>query len=126
MRLPCGRRVAFQGLFFDHAAVAHSLEDGDEGLERVRHLLMAHGLNQTEVAVLIEIARGSSGSHIARELSYSKGAVNSARRTGYRKLRIHGRGQLVELLEDFSREEAAGAASESRCVESGARDEGIV
>lgn len=121
-----GGVVAFQGLFFDHAAVAHSLEDGDEGLERVRHLLMAHGLNQTEVAVLIEIARGSNGSHIARELSYSKGAVNSARRTGYRKLRIHGRGQLVELLEDFSREEAAGAASESRCVESGARDEGIV
>lgn len=121
-----GGVAAFQGLFFDHAAVAYSLEDGDEGLERVRHLLMAHGLNQTEVEVLIEIARGSSGSHIARELSYSKGAVNSARRTGYRKLRIHGRGQLVELLEDFSRVEAAGAAGESRCVESGARDEGIV
>lgn len=121
-----GGVAAYRGLVFDRVPAALLFEDGHDELERVRHLLMAHGLNQTEAAVLIEIARGSSGSLIAHELSYSKGTVNSARRTGYRKLGIHGRDQLVELLEGFLYAGNASVSDASRRVESEACDGGIV
>ena len=68
-------------------------------------LFRAHGLAETEISVLLEIVRGLSGPEIAKALHCSAGSVNSARRNGYRKLGVHSKRQLVELVDQVSRAE---------------------
>lgn len=73
--------------------------------DAVTLLFRAHGLSETEISVLLEIVRGLSGPEIAKALHCSAGSVNSARRNGYRKLGVHSKRQLVELVDQVSRAE---------------------
>lgn len=73
--------------------------------DAVTLLFRTHGLSETEISVLLEIVRGLSGPEIAKALHCSAGSVNSARRNGYRKLGVHSKRQLVELVDQVSRAE---------------------
>lgn len=62
------------------------------------HFLISRGISETQATVLLLVARGKSSDQIARELHYSRGTINTARREGYARLKVHDRLQLIELL----------------------------
>ena len=71
--------------------------------ERSRRLsayLVSRGLNETEVDVVMLLVAGCGGAEICSKCCLSPGAVNSARRTAYRKLGIHSLVELVDLCQD--------------------------
>ena len=70
--------------------------DGERG-RRLSAYLVSRGLNETEVDVVTLLATGCGGSEICSKRCLSPGAVNSARRTAYRKLGIHSLVELVDL-----------------------------
>lgn len=88
------RSVRFQLL----EALDDRISADANALARGRSYLIGRGCNETQAAVLFAIARGLSSAEICRELSYSRGAVNSARARGYRRLGIHSRSELVAVL----------------------------
>ena len=58
---------------------------------------MSRGLNETEVDVVMLLVAGCDGAEICSKRCLSPGAVNSARRTAYRKLGVHSLVELVDL-----------------------------
>lgn len=68
--------------------------DGESAL----HILQGQGLSELEAQVLLAIARGEKTPEICARLSVATGTVNSYRLRGYRKLGIHSRHELAELL----------------------------
>lgn len=70
--------------------------DGERS-RRLSAYLVSRGLNETEVDVVTLLATGCGGSEICSKRCLSPGAVNSARRTAYRKLGIHSLVELVDL-----------------------------
>ncbi len=66
--------------------------------DRALHVLQGRGLSELEASVLLAIARGEKPSKIAERLCIARGTVNSCRLRGYRKLGIHSRQELVDLL----------------------------
>ena len=73
--------------------------DGERG-RRLSAYLVSRGLNETEVDMVTLLATGCGGSEICSKRCLSPGAVNSARRTAYRKLGIHSLVELVDLCRD--------------------------
>ena len=67
---------------------------------RLSAYLVSRGLNETEVDVVMLLAAGCGGAEICSKRCLSPGAVNSARRTAYRKLGIHSLVELVDLCRD--------------------------
>ena len=76
-----------------------ALRHADEDLQkRLQYALLAYGVNETEVSVLLCIARGMDASAICDELCIARGTVNAARNAGYRALGIHNRAALIRTL----------------------------
>lgn len=73
---------------------------GGERSRRLSAYLVSRGLNETEVDVAMLLATGCGGSEICSKRCLSPGAVNSARRTAYRKLGVHSLAELVGLCRD--------------------------
>lgn len=73
--------------------------DGERS-RRLSAYLVSRGLNETEVDVAMLLATGCGGSEICSKRCLSPGAVNSARRTAYRKLGVHSLAELVGLCRD--------------------------
>ena len=73
--------------------------DGGRG-RRLSAYLVSRGLNETEVDVVMLLVAGCDGAEICSKRCLSPGAVNSARRTAYRKLGIHSLAELVGLCRD--------------------------
>lgn len=67
--------------------------------ERLRSYLVGRGLTTLQVNVALGIIQGETGTTLARRLSYSRGAINGARRDAYRLLGVHTRQELIELVE---------------------------
>ena len=67
---------------------------------RLPAYLVSRGLNETEVDVVMLLVAGCGGAEICSKRCFSPGAVNSARRTAYRKLGIHSLAELVDLCRD--------------------------
>ncbi|WP_343005775.1 MULTISPECIES: LuxR C-terminal-related transcriptional regulator [unclassified Collinsella] len=67
---------------------------------RLSAYLVSRGLNETEVDVVMLLVAGCDGAEICSKRCLSPGAVNSARRTAYRKLGIHSLVELVDLCQD--------------------------
>lgn len=75
--------------------------DADGGRSRrLSAYLVSRGLNETEVDVVMLLVAGCGGAEICSKRCLSPGAVNSARRTAYRKLGIHSLVELVDLCRD--------------------------
>ena len=70
--------------------------DGGRG-RRLSAYLVSRGLNETEVDVVMLLVAGCDGAEICSKRCLSPGAVNSARRTAYRKLGVHSLVELVDL-----------------------------
>ncbi len=66
--------------------------------EQSLHRLQGQGLSELEAAVLLAIAQGKKPAQIADNLAIAKGTVNSYRLRGYRRLGIHSRKELADLL----------------------------
>lgn len=62
-------------------------------------LAATFGLNDAERAIAALIARGRSRAFIAGELGYSENTVRNYTRNLYRKLGIHNKQELIDLLE---------------------------
>ncbi len=75
-----------------------ALRMGRRTADRVTAFFIAQGLSEFEASVLLGIVKGKTGREIASELAYSLGGINSLRWSGYKKLGIHSRGQLISLL----------------------------
>lgn len=73
--------------------------DGERG-RRLSAYLVSRGLNETEVDVVMLLVAGCGGAEICSKRCLSPGAVNSARRTAYRRLGIHSLVELVDLCRD--------------------------
>ena len=73
--------------------------DGERS-RRLSAYLVSRGLNETEVDVVMLLVAGCGGAEICSKRCLSPGAVNSARRTAYRKLGIHSLIELVDLCRD--------------------------
>lgn len=86
----------------DHFATPAEEADGGRGIRRFSAYLVSKGLNPTEVDVARLVLQGLASPEIASRLNLSRGAVNSARRGAYRKLGIHSRAELVEILKDLA------------------------
>lgn len=86
----------------DHFATPAGEADGGQGIRRFSAYLVSKGLNPTEVDVARLVLQGLASPEIASRLNLSRGAVNSARRGAYRKLGIHSRTELVEILKDLA------------------------
>ena len=71
--------------------------------ERLRSYLVGRGLTTLQVNVALGIIQGETGATLARRLSYSRGAINGARREAYRLLGVHTRQELIELVERDTR-----------------------
>ena len=75
-------------------AVAHA----PEFHQRAKHVLLAHGLNQTQIEVAIDVIDGKSSAYIAEKRHVSRGTVNSARSAVYRSFGTHSRPGLIAAL----------------------------
>lgn len=64
----------------------------------VYHYLKSRRLSDLEASVAIEVACGLSTRDIADKLFYSFGSVKEARFSAYRKLGIHSKGELAEMI----------------------------
>ena len=73
--------------------------DGERS-RRLSAYLVSRGLNETEVDVAMLLVAGCGGAEICSKRCLSPGAVNSARRTAYRKLGVHSLVELVDLCRD--------------------------
>lgn len=73
--------------------------DGERS-RRLSAYLVSRGLNETEVDVAMLLVAGCDGAEICSKRCLSPGAVNSARRTAYRKLGVHSLAELVGLCRD--------------------------
>lgn len=85
-------------LLNDVSAVELGLTAGEDSRTRVLGYLASQGLSETEAAVLYKIAEGMSGSEISEALNYSIGTINSLRSSGYVKLHIHSRRELISCI----------------------------
>lgn len=65
---------------------------------RVLALFTAKGLTEQEAIVMSKIAEGLSGPEISETINYSRGAVNNLRLSGYSKLDIHSRKELISYI----------------------------
>lgn len=86
----------------DQFATPAEEADGGQGIRRFSAYLVSKGLNPTEVDVARLVLQGLARPEIASRLNLSRGAVNSARRGAYRKLGIHSRTELAEILKDLA------------------------
>lgn len=66
--------------------------------DRARFLFLGKGLSSSQADVLVLIAQGRSSMQIAAELCMSKGAINAARRVGYKRLGVHSKAELASYL----------------------------
>jgi len=57
------------------------------------------GLSETQVAVLAAIYEGKTSREIQSALVLSRGAVNSARRDGYRTMGVHSADELRRVID---------------------------
>lgn len=64
----------------------------------VYHYLKSRRLSDLEASVAIEVACGLSTRDIADKLFYSFGSVKEARFSAYRKLGVHSKGELAEMI----------------------------
>lgn len=85
-------------------AVAPNTETPDGGLSSdgapgVAAFLARRGLSETQVAVLAAIYEGKTSREIQSALVLSRGAVNSARRDGYRTMGVHSADELRRVID---------------------------
>lgn len=85
-------------LVFAHedAKAMHALDLEVDG--RIWHYCLSRGLNEMQTGVLLLIAKGRSSRQIANELGYSYGSINGARYSGYRRLGVHDRLDLMRAF----------------------------
>ena len=82
----------------DAAATELGISNSSDSEVRILGFFTAHGLNENESAVLLKIASGMSGSEISEALNYSVGSINNLRASGYAKLGIHSRRELIDYI----------------------------
>lgn len=102
------RTFLFGGLSFGASVVLLycaycSIHDGHRDMapemrDAIRAYLYGRGLSKLQTEVVILIMAGSTGPSIARDLSYSLGSVNHARREAYRLLDVHEVKSLKDLI----------------------------
>lgn len=102
------RTFLFGGLSFGASVVLLycvycSIHDGHRDMapemrDAIRAYLYGRGLSKLQTEVVILIMAGSTGPSIARNLSYSLGSVNHARREAYRLLDVHEVKSLKDLI----------------------------
>lgn len=69
------------------------------GLDRrIEHVLLARGLNQTQVEVAMDVVDGKSSTYIANKRHLSRGAVNSARDAAYKAFGVHSRPDFIAAV----------------------------
>lgn len=66
--------------------------------ERLQGFLISRGLNAVESRAVTFIAQGKTTAQIAKELHYSQGMINTARRSAYAKLDVNSIEGLLELF----------------------------
>lgn len=79
-----------------HGSRSTATTPADE--KRLTAYLAYRGLSDTQIDVLLRIARGMTGPEIAEELHIARGTVNSARAAGYAVLKVHSQRQLRDRL----------------------------
>lgn len=89
--------VAFAFLAMQRPSYANEeLWKGQE--QSVVLYLRSRGLGELEVKTISGVLQGKASAQIARDVHYALGSVNSARWSAYRKLGIHSKKELNELL----------------------------
>lgn len=86
-----------------HAAYARirdirKLADVPTRDERLQGYLVSRGLNTVESQTVTLIAQGKTTAQMAKELHYSQGMINTARRSAYAKLGVNSIEGLLELF----------------------------
>ncbi len=89
--------VLSKGSYLQTVGSQHSLATPDDE-KRLAAYLAYRGLSDTQVDVLLRIARGMTGAEIAADLHIARGTVNSARAAGYAALKVHSKQQLKDRL----------------------------
>lgn len=70
-------------------------------VRRCEHVAMLYQLSPRELEVLVLLAKGRSMNHIKEELVVSEGTAKTHIRHVYRKLNVHSRHELIELIESI-------------------------
>ena len=89
--------VLSKGSYLQIVGSQHSFATPDDE-KRLAAYLAYRGLSDTQVDVLLRIARGMTGAEIAADLHIARGTVNSARAAGYAALKVHSKQQLKDRL----------------------------
>ena len=89
--------VLSKGSYLQTVGSQHSFATPDDE-KRLAAYLAYRGLSDTQVDVLLRIARGMTGAEIAADLHIARGTVNSARAAGYAALKVHSKQQLKDRL----------------------------
>lgn len=74
------------------------LEEQPRMKNRLEGFFLSKGLNETQTQVMQLILDGQSVVQISEHLNYSRGTINSARATGYEKLGVHSRRELIDCV----------------------------
>ncbi len=79
--------------------------DADELRRRCEAIAGRSGITQSELSVMTLLAAGMTASAISRELSLSENTIRSHSKSIYRKLDVHSKQQLIDLVGNYDESE---------------------
>jgi len=94
--------LALRASYEDEAFASLPIVTNESLRQRAGYALLSRGLNETQVAIALDILAGKSSAEIARSRHYARGTVNSARDMVYKTLGIHSRRELALLLQQVN------------------------
>ena len=95
LAVPLTLRASYE----DEAVASLPIVTSENLRQRAGYALLSRGLNETQVAIALDILAGKSSAEIARSRHFARGTINSARTTVYKTLGIHSRRELALLLQ---------------------------
>lgn len=75
--------------------------DADELQQRCEAIAARSGISQSELAVMVLLAAGQTVAAISRRLSLSENTIRSHSKAIYRKLDVHSKQELIDLVANF-------------------------
>lgn len=84
--------------------------DADELQLRCEQIAAQSGITQSELSVMVHLAAGQTVAAISRELSLSENTIRSHSKAIYRKLDVHSKQELIDLVGNYG----ASTAREAR------------
>ncbi|MBY4797888.1 LuxR C-terminal-related transcriptional regulator [Collinsella sp. AGMB00827] len=66
--------------------------------QRLHAFFISQGLSDLEAQVSTRIFHGYTSPEISEAINYSRGSINTARASSYKKLRVHSRLELIEAI----------------------------